>query len=257
MTAPVYIFPLVGYRAWQWDEIELKSLNGIRWQPGEPFTAQCITQGCSDAPQSGCTCGIYASKTLDHLRQIGHTQNRIHGEVRLWGKVVEHEEGWRAQCAYPKTLIVPLSMVPIGMSRVKAWLTRLAAYRCDIFVFGGDRTVPLWRRESAFDARGLDLLVQRCSAWYARRSEQRRLKRGDRVAVFGHGIAVVEHADSGRVQVVLGNKNVRNIERQEVVWDEQNTRWETAPCAGIGVTARRTTLSYVPNRGCHYVVKKP
>ena len=246
MTPPVYIFPVVGYRAWQWDEIELKSLNGIRWQPGEPLTAQCNTQGCSDAPRSDCTCGIYASKTLDQLRRIGHTQDRIHGEVRLWGTVVEHEEGWRAQFAYPKRLIVPLSMVPFGMRRVEAWLTRLAAYRCDIFVFGGDGTVPLWRRESAVDADGLDLLVERCTAWYARRSEQRRLKRGDRVAVFGHGIAVVEHAEGGRVQVVLGNKSVLNIEREEVVWDEQNTRWETAPRAGIGVPARRKSTEPCP-----------
>lgn len=237
MTAPDYIFSLVGYRAWQWDEIGLKSLNRIPWHPGEPLAAKCNTQGCHDTPQSDCTCGIYASKTLHQLRRIGYAQDRIHGEVCLWGTVVEHEEGWRAQFAYPKSLIVPLSMVPFGMRSVESWLLRLAAYRCDVFVLGESGTVPLWRSESAVDADGFDLLVQRCHAWYARRREQRRLKRGDRVSVFGHGIAVVEHADNGRVQAVLGNKNVLTVKREEVVWDEQNRRWETARGAAISVTA--------------------
>jgi len=32
----------------------------------------------------------------------------IYGEVYLWGRVVEHPAGWRAQFAYPKTLKLPI-----------------------------------------------------------------------------------------------------------------------------------------------------
>lgn len=239
MTAPDYVFPVVGYRVWQWDATGLKSLNGINWHPGEAFTAECKTQGCNEVPRSDCTCGIYASKSLDHLRRLGYTENRIRGEVCLWGTVVEHEGGWRAQLAYPKNFIVPLSLVPFDMSGVESWLATLAAYRCDIFLLGETGTVPLWCRDSGIDANGIELLVQRCSAWYAHQSEQRQIKRGDRVAVRGHGIAVVEHADNSQVQAVLGGRSVLRIERKEVVWDEQNMRWETAVGAGIRLTARK------------------
>lgn len=239
MTAPDYVFPVVGYRVWQWDAKGLKSLNGIEWHPGKALTSECRTQGCHETPQANCTCGIYASKSLDHLRQLGYTENRIRGEVCLWGTVVEHEGGWRAQLAYPKNFIVPLSLVPLGMSSVESWLATLTAYRCDIFLLGETGTVPLWRTESGMDANGLDLLVHRCCAWYARRAEQRRIKRGDRVAVLGHGIAVVEHADNDQVQAVLGGRSVLSIQRKEVVWDERNMRWETAVGAGIRLTGRR------------------
>ncbi len=239
MTSPDYIFPVVGYRVWQWDATGLKSLNGVRWHPGRAFAAECRTQGWHEAPRSDCSCGIYASKSLDHLRQLGYTESRIHGEVCLWGTVVEHEGGWRAQFAYPKSLILPLSAVPVGMSSVEPWLAALAAYGCDIFVLDDTGAVPLWRKGCGIDASGLDLLVRRCSAWYARRAEERRLKQGDRIAVLGHGIAVVEKADTNQVQAVLGGRSVLRIEREKVVWDEHNMRWETAGCAGIRLTTHK------------------
>lgn len=239
MTAPDYISPVVGYRVWQWDATGLKSLNGINWHPGKAMTAECKNKGCGEAPQSNCTCGVYASRSLDHLRRIGYTERRIHGEVCLWGTVIEHEEGWRARFAYPKSFFVPLSMVPFGMGSIERWLATLAAYRCDIFVFGETGTVPLWRNGSGVDAKGLGLLVQRCSEWYARRAEQRRIKRGDRVAVLGHGIAVVEHADNYQVSAVLGNGNVLRIAREQVVWCEHYMRWETAVGAAIRLTGRK------------------
>ncbi len=58
-------------------------------------------------------------------------------------------------------------------------------------------------------------------------------------AILGHGIAVVEHADRDHVQAVFGNRNMLRIKRNEVVWCEQYTRWETALGAGVNFTARR------------------
>lgn len=236
MRAPDYVSPIVGHRVWQSDAAGLKSLNGVSWKSGEPLTAQCRTHGCHESPRPNCTCGIYASKSLDHLRRLGYTESRIHGEVCLWGTVVEHEDGWRAQFAYPKKFVVPLSMVPFGIRRAEPWVAKLAAYGCDIFVLGDTGTVPLWCTGSGVDANGLDVLVQRCSAWYARRAEQRQIKRGDRVAVIGHGIAVVEQADTNQVQAILGNRNMLRIEREEVVWNERNMRWETAVGSGMRLT---------------------
>jgi hypothetical protein len=53
------------------------------------------------------------------------------------------------------------------------------------------------------------------------------LKKGDRVAILGRGIAVVEQVDGKEVHVVLWNRCMLRIGRKEIVWDEGNTRWET------------------------------
>ena len=146
--------------------------------------------------------------------------------------MVEHQLGWRAQYAYPKNFTLPLDMVPFGMSRTELWLTYLAAYGCDLFVTHKQQTLPLWRSQSGYDAVGLDLLVQRCNAWYVRRGEERRIKPGDRLAVLGQGIAVVELADRNDVYAVLWNRDMVRIERRDICWDEQNMRWEAAVVAG-------------------------
>jgi hypothetical protein len=156
----------------------------------------------------------------------------IYGELYLWGTVVEHEQGWRAQFGYPKRFVVPSEMLPFGMSRSESWLTGLAAYGCDIFVGGKQNDVPLWFSQTGYQAEGVDLLAQRSKDWYARRREERRIKPGDRLAVLGHGIAVVEHADRNQVHALLWNRSLLRIERKEICWDEQNIRWEAAAIAG-------------------------
>ena len=100
------------------------------------------------------------------------------------------------------------------------------------------RNVPLWRSRSSYDAAGLDLLVQRSRDWYARRGQQRRIKPGDRLAVLGHGIAVVERVDGKEVHAVLWNRDMVRVGRKEIVWDEGNNRWETT----IGAAMSNRTL---------------
>jgi hypothetical protein len=51
--------------------------------------------------------------------------------------------------------------------------------------------------------------------------------RGDRVAVLGRGIAVVEQVDDREVHAVLWSKLTLRIVRSEIHWDQQNRRWET------------------------------
>ena len=182
-----------------------------------------------ELPQTNCTCGVYAVKTLDHFRSAGYAKCGIHGEVYLWGTVVEHELGWRAQFAYPKTLFLPSDLIPSDTKEMEARLGALAAYETDIFIVGHGQSIPLCRKGSGFDAAGLDYLIGKRTQYYARRQRDRTLMRGDRVAVLGRGIAVVEYADDTEVHALLSNRSVLRIGRREIVWDESNMRWETNP----------------------------
>jgi hypothetical protein len=118
-NVPDYISPIISYRVWRWDVGGLRSLNGELWQPGKPLEAGCkvsqfalwrghayAAHSPHDAPQMNCTCGIYGSKSLEHLPKYGFEKARIRGQVSLWGTVVGHRLGWRAQYAYPKSFFL-------------------------------------------------------------------------------------------------------------------------------------------------------
>jgi hypothetical protein len=232
MNIPDYISPIIGWRVWRWDTTGLKSLNGKPWSPGQPLAAKCGAGNVHDAhepPQAGCTCGVYAAKSREHLRQLGYDGHGIRGEVHLWGTVVEHEFGWRAQFAYPKSLVLPPDLIPSGTKEMESRLGALAAYDIDIFIVGGGRSIPLCRKGSGFDAAGLDYLIGKHTQYYDRRQRDRTLMKGDRVAVLGRGIVVVEQADDMQVHAAVWNKCELRIARKEIVWDEGNMRWETNP----------------------------
>jgi len=239
MNVPDYISPVVGFRVWQWDAAGLKSLNGEKWSAHQPLSAVCradrsgsisglskATHNPDELPHFKCTCGVYAAKTIEHLRQSGYKRFGVHGEVYLWGTVVEHERGWRAQFAYPRTFIVAPDKFPFSLSEINARLKTLAEFGTDIFLLRDHERVALWKRGSGFDAAGLDYLIKTRKEYYVRRQQERTLKKGDRVAVLGHGIAVVEQVDGKEVHVVLGSRLVLRIARKEMVVNEQNNRWE-------------------------------
>lgn len=59
------------------------------------------------APGWKCTCGVWAFKDLDRLvAAVGSSYGtiRVLGTVSLWGRVIETENGYRAQYAYPSEL---------------------------------------------------------------------------------------------------------------------------------------------------------
>jgi hypothetical protein len=147
---PDDVLPIVGYRVWAWDGKELKSLNGGRWSPGRALAAKCPTTN-HGAPADGCSCGIYAAKDYQHLQKINcSVEYALHGEVYLWGKVVEHDLGYRAQCAYPKSLFLP-------SSRDRHWkiscLERLIVYGVDICL---PPNILLWTKGSGYTSAGSD-----------------------------------------------------------------------------------------------------
>lgn len=238
MRIPDYVSPIVGYRVWRWNA-GLKSLNGELWPPGRPLVAGCRamargtmvgrTKPVHDAreiPRWDCTCGVYGAKSVEHLRQFGYLERGLHGEVHLWGTVVEHRLGWRAQFAYPKSLCLPPDAVPFTLAELEARLKTLIAFGADIFILDNHESIRLWQRGSGFDAAGLAYLIKTRTEYYVRRQCERSLKLGDRVAVLGRGIAVVEQTDDKEALVVIGTRDVLQIARRDIAWNLQNQRWE-------------------------------
>lgn len=82
-----------------------------RWyKPNEMAVSECIMPhniSCGNSPQERCHCGIYGMRTLEDVKLVikgmslyGHLL--VLGKVALWGKVIEHEKGYRAEFAYPQ-----------------------------------------------------------------------------------------------------------------------------------------------------------
>ena len=85
----------------------------------------------------------------------------------------------------------------------------------------------------------MDYVIKTRKEYYVRRQWERTLKKGDRVAVLGRGIAVVEQADEQDTVLVLGNKLELRIARKDIVLNQHNLRWEcgTNPL-GSGMRAK-------------------
>jgi hypothetical protein len=123
VRAPDAIEPLIAYRSWLSDpDSRLHSLNDrAMWTP-EWMTAQCSSRDHS-VPHEGCECGFYATKEGDALALtvvflgllavdsreprtgVGAVRANhpgfaaIAGSVQLAGKVIEHDDGYRAERA--------------------------------------------------------------------------------------------------------------------------------------------------------------
>jgi len=127
--APDAIEPVIGWRVWSVLEtgegLRLASLvYHTRWEPGIETQARCRRRLAQlpwsrlplhDPPNFDCRCGIYAVVSLrralpyldtvpEHGRRPVH---RVVGQVRLWGRLVESDWGWRAGSGYPACLYVP------------------------------------------------------------------------------------------------------------------------------------------------------
>jgi hypothetical protein len=124
VSAPDYADALIGWRAWcvvrYGADFRLASvIQDDVWPTDAPFVARCRAheppanrllprdRELHAAPAAGCTCGIYAARepagawTYLRGRDDADTVARVIGRVMLWGKVVEHEDGWRAERARP------------------------------------------------------------------------------------------------------------------------------------------------------------
>ena len=125
---PDYVQAITGWRAWgvklMPEGLRLKSLGqDDLWEPRQPKHATCRARrfpigsfsaffdlesemGSHAAPEFNCSCGVWAFKDKPTLvAALANYDNiAIIGQVALWGKVVETQNGWRAETAYPLEL---------------------------------------------------------------------------------------------------------------------------------------------------------
>jgi hypothetical protein len=114
--------PIIAYRFWavrsQDGDTFLTSLNSPdqrRWMAGMPMQAICSASALgterrhprTSAPDPTCRCGLYALKQPREYpdRWVDGADSSLRaiaaGQVALWGVVIEHEQGYRAEYAYP------------------------------------------------------------------------------------------------------------------------------------------------------------
>jgi hypothetical protein len=103
-----FVEPFKGWRVFLFDGQRISSLNGTIWTTNT-MKARCIVKSDHDIPDAGCTCGIYAYKhpSLEIFNVCRHDRFgvpkvqfdgfNVAAEVELWGGVVRHIDGYRAE----------------------------------------------------------------------------------------------------------------------------------------------------------------
>lgn len=115
-TPPDLVEEIVGWRAWIVRLRELRTpilysvtrREWVAWPADRWTVAECAKD--HDPPGEKCSCGIYAARDRDQLDGLGYADGAIlHviGEVGLAGRVVVGTQGWRAEKARPRRLLVP------------------------------------------------------------------------------------------------------------------------------------------------------
>lgn len=101
--------PIIAWRAWTLHEGRHGHEPLLRpigrsdrvWPVGTPASATCPRR-LHVAPDFDCRCGLHATRTPDLLRRA--RDPAVVGTVALWGRIVEHDHGYRAAFAYPQRL---------------------------------------------------------------------------------------------------------------------------------------------------------
>lgn len=134
--------PVMAWRAWtlsgrrDGSEVRLRPIAGSSkpWPPLRPAQATCTRPRRHPAPDLRCTCGLYATRTPDLLRRT--RDPAVVGTVALWGRVIEHESGYRGEYAYPQRLRLVCYLC--------FWHRRMVRSASDVVVRAGrGRMVPL------------------------------------------------------------------------------------------------------------------
>lgn len=97
-SAGIKLGEIIGWRMWNYYKGYLRSFSADRiWAPEERMTGE---------PSDNGSDGIWAFKEKNRaLKKMleGSYNNEsvgtVYGSVKLWGKIVEHELGYRAECA--------------------------------------------------------------------------------------------------------------------------------------------------------------
>ncbi|HEX6230493.1 MAG TPA: hypothetical protein VF029_02140 [Actinomycetota bacterium] len=135
--------PILGWRTWALSgssgggDLRLLPIgrHGAPWPPRTPAEADCRRRRAhGEPPAPDCRCGLHATHLPGPLRQA--RDPAVLGRVALWGRVIEHERGYRARYAYPQRLrlVCPLCLWRSGPAPPQA---------CEVVVrHRGGRMVP-------------------------------------------------------------------------------------------------------------------
>ena len=104
---PLCIQPIIGWREWRARRtpqgVRLVSLyTCVEWEPGHPMTGDPLAQAGFMEPYTPF--GVYAWR-YPNFSWGDKKDAFVQGTVYLWGTVVEHVHGYRAQYAYPRALV--------------------------------------------------------------------------------------------------------------------------------------------------------
>lgn len=120
-----YFTPVIGWRSWlisAHGRYLLSVTNTLgndnnrpQWGYRMPFQAHCLKgkiQNPNHTINPECPCGIYAAtsffeayKYLDfHYEHTTEQSKGLIGTVKLWGDVVQYENGYKGSIAYPQEL---------------------------------------------------------------------------------------------------------------------------------------------------------
>lgn len=141
--ASVLFEPINAWRTWtlagsrRGDEVHLLPIagDGRPWPARTPASASCTRHRSHRRPEPNCTCGFYAMHGPDPLRRT--RDPAVLGTVALWGRVVEHALGFRAELAYPQRLRL------ICYLCFSLWGTRFPSECAHVIRHRGGRMVPL------------------------------------------------------------------------------------------------------------------
>lgn len=107
------------------------------------MAAVCLGGG-HPAPAPGCACGIYGATDFEALRQHGlcvTPSPLVVGEVDLWGRTIEEDDGWRAALGAPARLaLVPETAEMAGVAP-SSLLSALEAYGVPVTTMPLDEAV--------------------------------------------------------------------------------------------------------------------
>ena len=110
--------PIVAWRIWRLcsdadrgivEPLLESCVYGDAWEPQQTFVAECPEHR---RPTPSCGCGIYAVTTRETALQWARWAQSalphpiVIGRVQLWGRVLPHSAGYRAELAYPYELEV-------------------------------------------------------------------------------------------------------------------------------------------------------
>jgi hypothetical protein len=152
--------PIVGWRQWNfmYPHFLANLGNDTIYVPREKIEARCeqdsppgtlvLRKDHSEqqAPHLTCMCGIYAYKEKPRLlREIRNIYSGlVYGEINLWGKVIEHEDGYRAQFGYPKRLWCTPAIEPLA-----GWIGYVYGVPCEVMPSGDGEEIkiksPRWK----------------------------------------------------------------------------------------------------------------